>query len=128
MFIKNMTRRCVVAADAKLCNSLLSRAKGMMFSQRSKDKALILSFPAEQKIELHMFFVFFPIDVMFLNERKRVVELKKKFLPFTTYSSSKKTKYAVELPQGTIEKTRTRIGDRIEFFDVVKRKTEKRLA
>jgi len=90
MFIKNMTRKNVLATDAHLCDSLLSRAKGLMFSPKIKDKAFILSFPKEQKIELHMFFVFFPIDVLFLDRKKKIVEIKTEFPPFSTYSSAKR--------------------------------------
>ena len=62
-----------------------------------------------------MLFVFFPIDVLFLNKNKKVVDIKEDFRPFTFYASRQKAAYAVELPQGTINKSKTNIGDLIEF-------------
>ena len=84
-----------------------------MFSKRREDFALVLAFDEEKKISLHMFFVFYPIDVLFLDENKRVVEMKKNFRPFAIYNSVKRAKYVVELACGIIDKTK--INDKIEF-------------
>ena len=62
-----------------------------------------------------MLFVFYPIDVLFLNDKKYVVGMKKNFAPFTFYKSKKKAMYAIELPSGTIKQTKTGIGDKIKF-------------
>ncbi len=56
-------------------------------------------FDEEKRIGLHMWFVFFPIDVLFLDREKRIVELKKDFKPFTFYKSKEKVKYVVELTE-----------------------------
>ena len=39
-----------------------------------------------------MFFVFFPIDVLFLDKNKKVVELKENFKPFSIYFPKNKAK------------------------------------
>ena len=44
--------------------------------------------------------------------------------PFTTYSPKKKAKYVIELPAGTIRKSKTRLGDEVAFLQVVERKTD----
>ena len=121
MFLKNSTRKKVIASDVKLCKTVLSRSKGLMFSPKKANRAVVLVFPNEQKVDLHMFFVFFPIDVIFLDKRKRVVEMKKNFEPFTTYVTHKKAKYAVEVSVGTITETKTRLGDQFAFYGVVKK-------
>ena len=64
-----------------------------------------------------MFFVFFPIDVLFLDEDKKVVEIKKKFEPFTLYNPKNKAKYVIELPQGAVKNTNTKIGDKVSLID-----------
>ena len=76
---------------------------------------MILCLRKEVPVNLHMFFVFYSIDVLFLNSNKIVVELKKDFQPFTFYSSKNKAVYIVELQLGAIEKTNTTIGDIIDF-------------
>jgi len=84
-----------------------------MFSR--KPKTLVLIFNKEKIIPLHMLFVFFPIDVIFLDREKKVVEVKIKFRPWHFYSPKKKAQYAIELPTGTIQKTGTQLGDLISF-------------
>jgi len=85
------------------CKSFVSKAKGLMFSRRLKDSCLLFIFTKERKVALHMFFVFFPIDVLFLNEKKEIVDLKQNFRPFTVYTSKKPAKYILEMPLGSIK-------------------------
>lgn len=113
MLIKNIAKNKIISNNAKLCNSLL-KFIGLMFSRKNK-RVLILKFNEEKNISLHMFFVFYPIDVLFLNKNKIVVDKKESFKPFTFYKSRKKAMYAVEMPSGTIKRTKTETGDEIEF-------------
>ena len=62
-----------------------------------------------------MFFVFYPIDVLFLNKNKIVVEMKENFKPFTFYTPKNKALYIIELPRGSIKNSKTKIKDKIEF-------------
>lgn len=113
MAIKNVSQKTIIAEEYKICKDPFSKSLGLMFSKKRKDFALALAFDEEKRISLHMLFVFYPIDVLFLNKNKRIVEIKKNFRPFTAYNSFKKAKYAVELACGIIGKTK--INDKIEF-------------
>jgi len=62
-----------------------------------------------------MFFVFYPIDVIFLDKNKIIVEIKENFKPFTFYTPKNKAKYIIELKNNTIKETNTKIGDIISF-------------
>ncbi len=115
MLIRNATKKKIIANNAKLCNDIFSKLIGLMFSKNNKKNALILKFAEEKIISLHMFFVFYPIDVIFLNKNKIIVDKKENFKPFTFYKSRKKAMYAVELPNGTVKQTKTRIGDKVGF-------------
>ena len=86
-----------------------------MFSKKIKDKGLVFIFQKARRMDLHMFFVFYPIDVLFLDDDKRVVEIKENFKPFTVYYSKNKVKYVIELPVGTVDKTKTKLNDNIGF-------------
>ena len=110
--IKNLTRKKIIAGNARLCRSILSKAIGLVFS---KKKALIFVFKKEKIVPLHMLFVFYPIDVLFLNKEKIVVEKKEKFMPFTFYTPKNKAKYIIEIPTKLAKKTKTGIGDKIKF-------------
>lgn len=62
-----------------------------------------------------MFFVFYPIDVIFLDENYKVVDFKEDFKPFTFYTSKKPAKYIIELKSGVIKNTKTKLNNFIIF-------------
>ncbi|MCM2325343.1 MAG: DUF192 domain-containing protein [Candidatus Woesearchaeota archaeon] len=103
----------ILCRKKKILTSIFSKASGLMFSRPIKDTGYIFVFSEPRRIDLHMFFVFFPIDVLFLDDKKRIIEMKKDFLPFTFYYSKKKASYVIELPAGYSDKTK--IGDIIKF-------------
>ena len=114
MEIINKTRSKKIAENAELCDDSVSKFLGLMFS-KNKNKILLFKFRKEMFISLHMFFVFYPIDVIFLDKNKVVVDLKESFRPFAFYTSKKKAVYCIELPKGSIKKSKSKIGDRISF-------------
>jgi len=107
--IRNNTKNTIISRDYKVCKSYWSKALGLMFSFRPR--ALVMFFVPEQRVSLHMFFVFFPIDVLFLDKKNRVIELRQHLLPFAVYQSSAKCSFVVELPAGSISKSRTEVKD-----------------
>ena len=111
----NSTKKQELAAKVRLCQSIASKALGLMFSRPIKDFCLVFPFKCEQRVDLHMFFVFFPIDVLFLDSQKRVVETKENFRPFTYYSPKEKSRFVIELPVNTVKKTGTEIKDIISW-------------
>ena len=111
----NKTRNKILVNHIRFCLTPLSQSHGLMFSGFINDKALIFDFQKSRRINLHMFFVFFPIDIIFLDSRKKVVELKTGFMPFTLYKSVKKARFLIECSAGVIEESNTRVGDVIEF-------------
>ena len=113
MIIKNTSQQTIISSHARLCTSSWQKARGLMFSPQ---KDLIFVAASEQKIPLHMFFVFYPIDVLYLDAEKRVVEIKESFLPFTFYNPTQKAQYVLEVQQGTIKKTQTAVNDSLAFL------------
>lgn len=82
--------------NVTLCNTLLSQFLGLMF-RFPKNDGLLFDFKKEQFISLHMFFVFFPIDIVYLNNNKEIIKIIKKVRPFTPYIPSIKCRYIIEL-------------------------------
>ncbi|MGI6589553.1 MAG: DUF192 domain-containing protein [Candidatus Iainarchaeum sp.] len=93
----------IIMKKVLFAKTTLERTKGLMFENEKKfDYALVFEFPTESKIRssLHMLFVFFPIDVLFLNKNKIVVD-KVTLTPFTpNYTPKKASKYVIEMPKG----------------------------
>lgn len=101
------------ALPARVVCSFLGRLRGLMFTLRPR--CIALSFRHERRIALHMWFVFYPIDVAFLDKDARVVDTKSHFDPFTFYTSRKPAMHAVEMPHGWLRTRGIRIGDTVRF-------------
>ncbi|MEK6905447.1 MAG: DUF192 domain-containing protein [Nanoarchaeota archaeon] len=107
MIIRNTTQK-IISNEEIICNSFFSQARGLMFRQKQN---LIMTFNRERKVSLHMFLVFYPIDVLILNKNKEIVEIKRNFKPFTFWHSKEKGKYIVELAFPA----EYGVGDRVEI-------------
>ena len=62
---------------------------------------------------IHMFFMRFAIDVVFVDNRHIVIGLVKRIRPFRMSPYFFRASYAIELPEGTIDNTQTQLGDMI---------------
>ena len=60
--------------DVKICDTFWKRFRGLMFSHR---RTVLLVFDRAGRHAIHMFFVFFPITVVWLDAGGRVVEAHK---------------------------------------------------
>jgi hypothetical protein len=61
--------RRTLATDVEIADSFLSRARGLMFRRSVPDDyALVFEFDAVSRRSLHMVFVPFPIDALFLAD------------------------------------------------------------
>ena len=77
-------------------------ARGLMFT-RPRDRALVFTFSAPAKVALHMWFVFYRIDVLYLDGAGRVLEIIRDFKPFSYYRPKSAASYVVELPRKRAE-------------------------
>ncbi len=111
----NVTQKKKIIGKTKIAETLFSKALGLMFYPKRHDFALIFTFFTESRIltTVHMLFVFFPLDVLFLNSEKKVVD-KKTLKPFTlSYSPKKAAKYFIELPEK--KASGVKIGDKLKW-------------
>lgn len=92
--IINKTKNIILSKKEIICKTIFSQSRGLMFRKKHN---LVMVFNKERKISLHNFFVFFPIDVLILDQNEIIIEIKKRFQPFTFWNSKKKGKYVVEL-------------------------------
>lgn len=65
---------------------------------------------------IHMFFMRYPLDVLFLDKEGRVVFMYKGIKPWRVGRIVRGAKMAVELPEGAIEQSLTEVGDRVSLL------------
>lgn len=112
--IINKTSGKKIIGKVKFARTFLSRAVGLMFLRRKNfDFGLVFELPEESRIAgtIHMLFVFFPIDAVYLDSHRKVVDIARGLKPFAlNYTPKKPAKYLVELPSGFAE---VREGDEL---------------
>ena len=74
----------------------------------------IMHFTTKRTVSLHNFFVFFPLEILILNKDKQVIEINKKFWPFTFFTSKNKGMYCIELATND-SKNQCKVRDFVEF-------------
>jgi len=104
-----------IAADVELANTLPKQVIGLMF-RRSLDCALIFDMGGLTYDGVHMLFVRFPIDVVFLDGDKKVVDVKAGVRPWIgTAFPRARFRYAIELPAGAVKRYGVRAGDKLSW-------------
>ena len=113
----NRTKNVVIEQKVRIAKGFFSQLRGLMFEQKKKfDYALV--FPLATKSVLgagiHCLFVFFPIDVIYLDEKKTVVDVQKSVPPFALYRQpARPAKYFIEVAEG--KAAQTTVGDRLAW-------------
>ena len=97
-------------------DSFVSRLMGLMF-RKDPENGLILKLPSSRSKRgsaIHMFFMRFPLDIIFLDDDKKVVDMVS-IRPWKTYTPRSPAKYVVELKEGSINNYKLEIGDEMDF-------------
>ena len=110
MRLLNQTQHTLLADRVILAQTPLSRMRGLLGRKEFlSGEALVIT----HCNSIHMFFMKFSIDVIFVDREGRVVGLLEKIRPFCLSPVFWRADRAIELPLGTIAFSRTGLGDTI---------------
>jgi hypothetical protein len=109
----NLTRETVLAERTTLASNFFKRLRGLMFSRSFPRtfEALVIS-PCNA---VHTMFMFYPIDVVFVNDKLQVIHFCRELRPGRFSPVVKGSRQVVELPAGTVSHTGTQVGDYLSF-------------
>jgi len=112
MLIQNKTQQTILATNAILAKNFFERARGLLGKSEIAfgDALIIPNCPA-----IHMFFMKFPIDVVFVDKGHKVVGLVKNIKPFCLSRFFPRGYFAIEMKAGTIASAGIKIGDFLSF-------------
>jgi uncharacterized membrane protein (UPF0127 family) len=108
----NQTRGTALAERAGLACSFAERGQGLMGrAALAAGEGLVI----DPEWSIHMFFMRFPIDAVFVGRDGRVAGLRADLPPWAPFAGVApwRGRYVVELPAGTIAATGTQAGDLI---------------
>jgi len=106
-----------IARNIEFTRTMSSQVMGLMFRKCIPyDYSMIFILKKPSQVSIHMLFVFFPIDVIFLNEEKKIMGLSR-LRPWVGYKAMEDIKYIIEMKAGTIEMFHLCTGGQMEFDD-----------
>lgn len=106
----------LLASEVELADTFWRRFRGLMLRGKfSPGKAMLFKFPKPGRRSVHMWFVRFSIDLVYLDSSFRVVELRAQLKPWRFYRPRATVSYLIELPAGTISRVRVEVGHEISL-------------
>jgi uncharacterized membrane protein (UPF0127 family) len=112
--LSNLTRYTVLATRIDVADSASKRNQGLLGRERLSLGEGLWILPCQA---VHTFGMRFPIDLVYLDRKKRVKKLRSDVLP-GRLSACLSAHSVLELPPGTIRASQTQLGDTLEFWSV----------
>jgi uncharacterized membrane protein (UPF0127 family) len=109
--VLNLTRSTLLATSMELADNGAKRNKGLLGRKGLAPGGGLWIVPCES---VHTFGMQFPIDLVYLDRKKRIKKLKSDVPPWRL-SACLAAHSILELPSGTIQSSLTQVGDTLEF-------------
>lgn len=112
--IVNLTRQTDLATAAEVAGHSAARNKGLLGRTGLPEGGGLWIVPCES---VHTFFMRFPIDLVYIDRKKIVKKVRSNVGPWKL-SACLSAHSIIELPAGTVSRTQTAPGDKLEFTPV----------
>lgn len=109
MKLINIIKSTVITADLKLATSLSDKTFGLL--KEKNPRSLLF----KTRFGVHTFGLRSPIDIIILNSQLKVVKLGRGILPNRLFFWNPLFDQVIELPQNSIEKSQTEVGDYLKI-------------
>ncbi len=111
----NRTRATYLATDLRIAQTHWSRFRGLMATDSShlpRGSGLWIN-PSHG---IHTFAMRFPIDAVYLDRDRLVVHIEEDLKPWRMAAVRIQAASVLELPVGTIQESKTALGDQVDIF------------
>lgn len=112
MPVINLTKKTWLATKVRKADNFLTRLVGLLKRTNLGPEEALWLMPSKG---IHTVGMKFPIDVVFLNKDCHVLGLTSGMSPYRISGVYLRSYSVLELPNGTIRKSRTEIGDQLEI-------------
>ncbi len=107
--------------DIEISDDDYQRQLGLMNrNQMSENQGMLFIFPRQDYLSFWMRNTLISLDMIFVNENKRIVTIHKntRILSDTSYPSSEPARYVVEVVSGFTDKYNIQVGDKIDWMSM----------
>lgn len=112
MKIHNSTKGTLVASDCGIADNFFTRFKGLMLRKSLDSGSGLLITPCNS---IHMFFMNFPIDAVFLDRSNTIVYMAENIKPWRISRVVFNARSVLELPAGTTRLADMQPGDKLDM-------------
>ncbi len=110
--VRNLTRDTCLGNNIEVADRPLRRMIGLLGTSVLLPQCGLLIFPTQA---VHTFGMKYPLDLVFLNRKRRVVGVRSALKPNRFSKLYWRAECVLELPAGTIQATGTGLGDQIDW-------------
>jgi len=103
-------KEIIIARKVIIADTFLRRFVGLMGKLSLASHEALMLVPCSQ---VHTMFMFFPLDLLFLDEDMVIVKIVYHLRPFSISPNVKNAKYVVEMKSGTLEGLELKEGERV---------------
>jgi uncharacterized membrane protein (UPF0127 family) len=110
--VTNVTRGTTLAHQCRVASSLRDRTVGLL---GTNDFGLGEGLLIERSPSIHMFFMRYPIDAVFIDGEGRVTKVVEQLRPWRVVWWAPGARDCLELPVGSVQRSQTQVGDSLDF-------------
>jgi uncharacterized membrane protein (UPF0127 family) len=110
--IENVTRGTIIGSRIRVARSIVDRSVGLLTTARLEEGEGLW---IERSPSIHMFFMRFAIDAVFVDGDGRVTKVVPNLKPWRAVWWAKGARDCLELPSGTAATSRTQVGDELRL-------------
>jgi uncharacterized protein len=113
----NQTRGTILCAHLDNAGGIAGQSRGLLGRDRlePEEGMLFVRGRFEPFMWMHMFFMRFPIDIVFLDGEGTVVRIERELKPWRVSSIVLRARKALELEAGAAARSQTELGDQISL-------------
>ncbi len=111
--VYNRTRQKDIVTQGKVADTFWTRLRGLIGRKGLAPGEGLLIVPCKG---VHMGFMRFPIDVIYVGEGDRVIDVDVDLRPWAIGRPRRASRYVIEVPAGTVAATGTQPGDALEVI------------
>ena len=108
MIVRNAARNTTLGEAIAVAATAAQRVRGLLGKECLEDGHGLLF---KNCASLHTFFMTFPIDIIYADRKGKVLKVAPRVKPFKLIAAPMRAFYAIELPEGAIERSNTLAGD-----------------
>jgi uncharacterized protein len=108
----NLTKKTWLATKVRKADNFVTRLIGLLKRKHLGPEEALWLMPSKG---IHTIGMKFPIDVVFLNKDHYVLGIVSGMMPYRVSAVHLRGYSVLELPSGTLKKSRTEVGDQLEI-------------